>query len=126
MQFQHLYFDQSFYMIQNHTITSRIREELFTKTQPSINQILICLPFEPSLLRSTKFTNKDIPEKNSLLNLSTKFISFHTCFMVACFFFTTVQNVEPLNTSPRTLVTFLFRYHFKKTLPILIIKYLIL
>ena len=45
-QFQHLYLDPSSHLIQYYTPNSRVFEEIFIKTQPSINQTRICLPFK--------------------------------------------------------------------------------
>ena len=45
-QFQHLYLDPNSHLIQYYTPNSRIFEEIFIKTQPSINQTRICLPFK--------------------------------------------------------------------------------
>ena len=45
-QFQHFYIDPNSHLIQYHTPNSRIFEEIFIKTQPSINQTRICLPFK--------------------------------------------------------------------------------
>ena len=45
-QFQHLYIDPNSHLIQYYTPSSRIFEEIFIKTQPSINQTRICLPFK--------------------------------------------------------------------------------
>ena len=45
-QFQHLYIDPNSHLIQYYTPNSRIFEEIFIKTQPSINQTRICLPFK--------------------------------------------------------------------------------
>ena len=45
-QFQHLHLDPSSHLIQYYTPNSRVFEEIFIKTQPSINQTRICLPFK--------------------------------------------------------------------------------
>ena len=45
-QFQQLYLDPNSHLIQYYTPNSRIFEEIFLKTQPSINQTRICLPFK--------------------------------------------------------------------------------
>ena len=45
-QFQHLYIDPNSHLIQHYTPNSRIFEEIFIKTQPSINQTRIRLPFK--------------------------------------------------------------------------------
>ena len=45
-QFQHLYIDPNSHLIQYYTPNSRIFEGIFIKTQPSINQTRICLPFK--------------------------------------------------------------------------------
>ena len=45
-QFQHLYLDPNSHLIQYYTPNSRIFEEIFIETQPSINQTRICLPFK--------------------------------------------------------------------------------
>ena len=45
-QFQHLYIDPNTHLIQYYTPNFRIFEEIFIKTQPSINQTRICLPFK--------------------------------------------------------------------------------
>ena len=45
-QFQHLYIDPNSHLIQYYIPNSRIFEEIFIKTQPSINQTRICLPFK--------------------------------------------------------------------------------
>ena len=84
-QFQHLYSDQNFCLIQYHTTTFRIFEELFTKTQPSINQIFICLPFEPSPLLPTNSLLWSFWRK-TLSNLSTNFITLNTCIYGSLFF----------------------------------------
>ena len=45
-QFQHLYIDPHSHLIQYYTPNSRVFEEIFIKSQPSINQTRICLPFK--------------------------------------------------------------------------------
>ena len=41
-----LYIDPNSHLIQFYTLNSRIFEAIFIKTQPSINQTRICLPFK--------------------------------------------------------------------------------
>ena len=45
-QFQHLFIDPHSHLIQYYTPNSRVFEEIFIKTQPSINQTRICLPLK--------------------------------------------------------------------------------
>ena len=45
-QIQHLYIDPNSHLIQYYTPKSRIFEEIFIKTQPSIYETRICLPFK--------------------------------------------------------------------------------
>ena len=45
-QFQHLFINPHSHLIQYYTPNSRVFEEIFIKTQPSINQTRICLPFK--------------------------------------------------------------------------------
>ena len=45
-QFQHLYIDPNSHLIQYYTPNSRIFEKIFIKSQPSVNQTRICLPFK--------------------------------------------------------------------------------
>ena len=109
-EFQQFYLGPNPYLIKYYTPNSRILEELFTKSQPSFNQIRICLPFKLFYAAFDETHSHDCSEEKLFIKTSSQFCCIpNSPLSFFVFSFMIVLNVKQTNTAllnlPQNLVT---------------------
>ena len=107
-QFHHLYIDPSSHLIQYYTPNSRVFEEIFIKTQLSINQTRICLPFKLfNAAFSKTHSHGHSGEKRSIKTFNQVYFIRHLPLWFAIFIHDCIEcqtnkhfPIKPQNISP--------------------------